>query len=295
MRKNSRKIVALILTAMMMTTTLAGCSLKEMVPGSSEIETTTATETDTSATDAPETETEAPEAAGLKLKKASPAATDGDKILFVGNSHTYVNDLPGIFYELVYAAGYEVNVYDLSDGSYYLEMFADPEDENGAILTEALETEEWDFVVLQENTNAAINAEEEMLPQATKLDKMIKNAGGQTALLMTWAPEKGASAFSREIVQDLLSEGYQLVANELDALLIPGGIAFSDALSENSDLKLWGEDGQHASYEGTYLAACTAYAVIFQESPQGNTFIGELDEEVAQELQAVAHKLVLAE
>ena len=73
----------------------------------------------------------------------------------------------------------------MSEGSYYLEMFANPEDEMGAVLTEALEVQPWDFVILQENTSAAISPEKEMLPYARELDKMIKNAGGQTAFLMT--------------------------------------------------------------------------------------------------------------
>ena len=29
-----------------------------------------------------------------------PPASDGSKILFVGNSHTYTNDLPGMFYSM---------------------------------------------------------------------------------------------------------------------------------------------------------------------------------------------------
>ena len=228
-------------------------------------------------------------------KIPDPVVKDGDKILFVGNSHTYTNDLPGMFFEMAQAGGHGVDVYDLTEGSYTLQRFSDPEDELGEILTDALQSEPWDFVVLQENTNAAgaFNAKKDMYPYARKLDEMIKAAGGQTAFLMTWAPEEGAGAFSREMVQGQLAAGYRTIAEELDALLIPGGEVFAKALEQDEELQLWGEDGQHPSVEGTYLAACTAYALLFQETPVGNPYLADLDQDKAQELQGMAQAFIL--
>ncbi len=228
-------------------------------------------------------------------KIPDPVVKDGDKILFVGNSHTYTNDLPGMFFEMAQAGGHGVDVYGLTEGSYTLQLFSDPEDELGEILTDALQSEPWDFVVLQENTNAAVafNAKKDMYPYARKLDEMIKAAGGQTAFLMTWAPEEGAGAFSREMVQGQLAAGYRTIAEELDALLIPGGEVFAKALEQDEELQLWGEDGQHPSVEGTYLAACTAYALLFQETPVGNPYLADLDQDKAQELQGMAQAFIL--
>lgn len=126
-------------------------------------------------------------------KIPDPVAEDGSKILFVGNSHTYTNDLPGVFYQMAVAGGHKVDVYDLTEGSYSLKMYSDPEDELGSVLTEALKGENWDFVILQENTNAAIalNAKRDMYPYARELDGMIQKAGGQTVFLMTWRPRMG--------------------------------------------------------------------------------------------------------
>ena len=200
-----------------------------------------------------------------------------------------------MFFEMAQAGGHGVDVYDLTEGSYTLQLFSDPEDELGEILTDALQSEPWDFVVLQENTNAAVafNAKKDMYPYARKLDEMIKAAGGQTAFLMTWAPEEGAGAFSREMVQGQLAAGYRTIAEELDALLIPGGEVFAKALEQDEELQLWGEDGQHPSVEGTYLAACTAYALLFQETPVGNPYLADLDQDKAQELQGMAQAFIL--
>lgn len=230
-------------------------------------------------------------------KVPSPIAKDGDKILFVGNSHTYTNDLPGVFFEMTQAGGHTLELYDLTEGYYTLKRFSDPEDELGKILTNALQTEPWDFVVLQENTNSAMNfnAKKDMYPYARKLNQMIKDAGGQTAFLMTWAPKDGGGLFSHDMVQDELSAGYRTIAKELDALLIPGGEIFDDALKQDGKLELWGEDGQHPSMEGTYLTACTAYALFFQETPVGNPYLADLDKDTAQELQKIADSAMLSQ
>lgn len=147
-------------------------------------------------------------------------------------------------------------------GSYTLEQFSDPEDEYGSVLAAELSQVTWDFVILQENTNAALSARAEtaMYPYARKLDELIKKAGGQTAFLMTWAPKDGAQMFTREMVQTMLSEGYTDIVEE-----------------------------------GTYLAACGAYALFFQESPMGNAYLYGLDEKTAGKLQEIAGNYMLGQ
>lgn len=235
----------------------------------------------------------------LELKVPDPVAKKGSKILFVGNSHTYVNDLPQIFYEMTIALGTECDVYDLTEGAYYLHQFADTEDEIGAILDEALTEEEWDFVILQENTNAAVSntPEKDMLPYAEILDKKIKKANGQTGFLMTWAPKNGGSngvfAISREKVQEILATNYSEVAKQVDGLLFPAGIAFLKMAEQYPEIQLWDEDEIHPSVAGSYLASCVIYAELFQKSPEGCSYIGGLDEEVAKKLQTMAKEIVL--
>ena len=86
--------------------------------------------------------------AKMELKVPNPVPGETPKILFVGNSHTFTNDLPGTFYALAAELGYEADVYDLTEGYYTLENFADPEDELGSALDLPLSSEPWNFVVL---------------------------------------------------------------------------------------------------------------------------------------------------
>ena len=75
--------------------------------------------------------------------------------------------------------------------------------------------------------------------------------------------------------------------------MIPAGISFMRCKEQYPDIELWDQDGQHPSPEGSYLAACTAYAVIFQESPENCSYIGDLDQDLALKLQMVAADTVL--
>lgn len=225
----------------------------------------------------------------LTLKTPEPAAGEMPRILFVGNSHTFTNNLPDLFSELAAAMNHPCDVQELTEGYYTLTQFADPADEMGAVLNQKLTEETWDFVILQENTNDSVtSAEETMLPAAKTLDEKIRAAGGQTGLLMTWSPKEGAGILSLDDVQTILSQNLINVSKELDSLLVPGGIAFMRCLEQYPQIELWGEDGMHPSLEGSYLAACTAYAVIFQESPEGCTYTAGLDSETAAQLQTLA-------
>ncbi len=292
-----KKIVTTCLALGMVMAVASGCGAQVSVGSPAKTEAkekvTEAAEPETEAETEPETEA----AAGWETYKKvpDPVIADGSRILFVGNSHTYVCDVPGLVQQLAEAGGHNVEIYEISQGMYSLKEFADPEDEMGEILNAALTEEQWDVVILQEKTASALSvyAEDEMYGAARDLDGRIKAAGGQTAFMMTWPMKDGAGSFSRKTIYEMLSEGYRKIAEELDALLIPGGEVLMTVLEQNPELELWDEDGQHMSEAGAYMAACSAYAVLFQETPVGNSFLGGMDEDVAASLQQAAAAVVL--
>ena len=59
-------------------------------------------------------------------------------------------------------------------------------------------------------------------------------------------------------------------------------------MEQYPQIELWGEDGMHPSVAGSYLVACTAYAVIFQQSPEGCAYTADLDAETAAQLQSLS-------
>lgn len=232
----------------------------------------------------------------LNLRKPAQVKTE-PTILFLGNSMTYFNDLPTVFMNLSRSGGFAAEVYELTEGSYRLEYFADQTDEVGAQVYDALKNYDWDYVILQEQSGiSTIGAEEHMYPAARSLNSMIREANGESVFLMTWAYKEGFSLpllglefkNTREEMQTQMAQNYSGIAAELDALLAPAGIAFMRCSANYPEIELWDEDGNHPSKAGTYLAACVLYQVLYDQSPGELGYTADLDRQTASKLQLVA-------
>lgn len=124
----------------------------------------------------------------------------------------------------------------------------------------------------------------------------IEGSGASPIFFMTWArldgwPEEGLGNY--ESMQSQITTGYLDIASELRVPVAPVGYAWSIARNQYPQLELWQEDGSHPSQQGTYLAACVFYAVIFRETPQGLDYYGGAPKEEAELIQTIAGNTVL--
>ena len=162
-----------------------------------------------------------------------------------------------------------------------------------------LKSTTWNFVILQEQSqipSVEQSRTQEMYPAARGLVHKIKDIGAAPIFFITWArrdgwPENGMNNY--ESMQIQINNGYMGIAQELNAPIAPVGSAWLTAVKQHPELALWQEDGSHPSEQGTYLAACVFYAVIFQESPEGLTYRAELSKDSAKILQSIAASTVL--
>jgi formylglycine-generating enzyme required for sulfatase activity len=139
--------------------------------------------------------------------------------------------------------------------------------------------------------------EELMYPAVRTVDQWIKDNGAQTILYLTWVHPGPIREDEFDVYfdeQTRLTEGYLEIAQELGALVAPAGIAFENALQQQSDIYLWfeGDDAGHASGMGQYLTAAVFYALIYQESPEGLGFLPK-PEDTARFMQTIAAETVL--
>ena len=113
--------------------------------------------------------------AKMEFRAPNPAVGKRPRILFVGNSHTFYNDLAGTFARIANDFGQKSDVYELSRGYYSLKQYADPENEMGALFDKTVNGKKWDFVILQENSATAFSntAEEEMFPYTRLWDEQV--------------------------------------------------------------------------------------------------------------------------
>jgi hypothetical protein len=94
-------------------------------------------------------------------------------------------------------------------------------------------------------------------PAARQFDLEIRRAGGKTVLYQTWAgPGKPENS-------DALAHAYFTIGKELEAIVIPAGVAWQRALKERPDLPLFMSDQSHPAPAGTYLTAMVTLATLF--------------------------------
>jgi hypothetical protein len=228
------------------------------------------------------------------LNSTTDAPPEGTRVLFVGNSYIFTNDLPDMFAKLARSGGYEVSVEVSAKGGWTLDLHTQTK-----TTIENLEQRRWDYVVLQEQSVIPAQPEERenrMYPAVRFLNAKIEDSGADAILFLTWGRRDGLSREGFEdfaAMQAELELGYMGIADELDLMVAPVGIAWQGATKSDSELTLWSEDGSHPSEKGVYLAACVFYAVVFRRSPEGLGYVAGLSEEEARYLQSVVAETVL--
>ncbi len=186
------------------------------------------------------------------------------KVLFIGNSHTYFNQ--GVDFHLQEFAlqgnlSFEPQIEKIAFGGYTLEQHLENE-----LTLKMINEQEWDIVVLQENTFRAANEMEAALVAIPEFKAKL-TANTKVFLFMTWAYEEEPNMLST------LKQTYERAATVIDGTIVPVGIAFDQAQEDiSSTISLYNQDGVHPSPEGTFLAAGMFYRAIYEQNPVLNSY-----------------------
>jgi hypothetical protein len=218
------------------------------------------------------------------------------RVLFIGDSYTYVNDLPSTFANLAWSAGHRVDAVTLATGGESLAgHVAD------ATTEPTIDSQPWNTVVLQDQSeDPAVPSyrASEMDPAVTELTQLIRNAGARPLLFLTWGHESGwleAGLTSYSSMQSAVDQGYLAIASQLAIPIAPVGAAWQSVVAQQANTLLWQGDGVHPTTAGTYLAACVFYASIFDRSPVGLSDEDGLPAAEATMLQRVAASVTLGD
>ena len=181
------------------------------------------------------------------------------RILMLGNSFTYYHDMPDIL-----AAMLDAEVTAHTRGGAMLSEQFNPETEMGARTLAALKDEKWDYVVLQEQSNAPVTKKNGFLKSAAALCGLIKENGAKPVFYATWAYREGSEKLasmdmSYDEMDRAMLESYSEAADANGALIAKVGSAFTSA---RNMVCLYEEDDYHPSEAGSVLAAATIARVI---------------------------------
>ena len=224
------------------------------------------------------------------------------KALFLGNSYTYVNNLPWLIAAMAHASGDSLFFDSNTPGGYTLGWQPIAHSSDPVSLAKIRE-HSWDFVVLQEQSQTPAIArlrDSCMLPASMVLFDSIKAADpcSRALFYLTWGRRFGgiqcfspgycSAAFAGfDQMQDSLTVAYKMVADSLVSPIAPVGEAWRLAL-KIPGMVLHDVDDSHPNLKGSYLAACVFYAAMFDKHALGNLFTAGLTVDTANMLQLVA-------
>jgi hypothetical protein len=188
----------------------------------------------------------------MKKPKKSSAAL---KVLFIGNSFTARNDLPGLVARLAAASGRRLDHRLISVGGASLRTHWNKGEALGQIQNGG-----YDCVVLQEQSTLPVKNARRMHENVRFFDAAIRAAGARTVLYLTWARRNSPEN------QAAITEAYSAIAIELGASVIPAGVAWQAFGHKHDRPVLYDFDGSHPTLAGSYLVACCAAATLFDPS-----------------------------
>lgn len=228
------------------------------------------------------------------------------KVLWLGNSYTFFNNLPEMINELSFGTDKVVLHESITPGGCTLFQHVD-----SPTSLDAIRKGYWDFVVLQEQSQLPsidYYRHNSMRPayQALYDTIMLYNPEAKVVGYMTWGRQYGGQQcvnFGQGIycsadfvdfnhMQDTMSVAYCENAYATDSYVAPVGDAWKESLNSHPEITLHISDQSHPTYEGSYLAACVFHAVFWKESPIGVYHNTQIDDEKAALLQEIASNVV---
>ncbi len=186
-------------------------------------------------------------------------------ILFIGNSHTYVNDLPLMVRRRAEEAGYACRVTMIAHGGWFLAQHAEEPDVRFNILHGG-----YDYVVLQEHAHP-FDPEGTFREAVVRLSGMIRQAGAVPVLYETWARKDEPEAQAR------MDEAHRRAADETGALPAMVGAAWWDFRRNHPEPEFYDNDGAHASPAGSGFAAGRIWETIRTDLDRKNGLQNETE------------------
>ena len=215
-------------------------------------------------------------------------AQDTTRVLFLGNSMTYVEDLPFKLKALALSDGKVVITGQNTPGGYDLISHST----NATSL--ALLNQSWDYVVLQEQSMGLIQPATPGLYQTPIeiLDSLIRANCAKTLLYVTPGYQTGWTIDTSYLdMQNRIIGRYEVAAKSVRAGILPTGHAWRNIITNYPSINtgMWASaTDYHQGIKGQYLNACSLFSAIYKKTPQGLAYPSGISASEAAILQHVA-------
>lgn len=225
---------------------------------------------------------------------------DAVRVLFVGNSHVFTHDVPGLLSRLGESGERGIWVEQQVVGGASL---ADHRESGRA--EQLIEAKRWDFVVLQEQSLRPFADPDGYLRDLGYFAKLVRSNHSVPVIYATWARAPWATIYKREgglanptQLRNGLNASFREAKrqNSVHGIrLAPVGPAWFDFRRRHPRTPLHSQDGNHATLAGAYLAAAVFYRVTTGEPTANAEFVPDgLKPDIARRLRETADEAVAA-
>ncbi|MDP1676403.1 MAG: SGNH/GDSL hydrolase family protein [Bacteroidota bacterium] len=175
------------------------------------------------------------------------------RILYVGNSLTYTNNLPEIVADIAASDSVKIRYYDLSNPNYSIEDHL-----NEGLVQKEIQSGKYDFVIAQQGPSALYESQLILIRDAKKLASLCSATVKTKFALMTVWPTAERLGDLDDVIYS-----YKNAADSSHAILCPAGLAWKIGWQMDETLPFYGRDNFHPSFTGSVLAALTVYGALF--------------------------------
>ncbi len=216
---------------------------------------------------------------------ASATNVEPLKILFIGNSYTHMNDMPGMLQHMANKGGQNAIIEKNTQSGASFRVHSKRDD-----MYEAIKRRKWDYVILQgysrELSHSIEHIDTATVPYIQQIVDSIHSNNACTNILfyMTWGYENGfldrEEINTYEKMADSIAVGYRYIGEKFNFPVVPVGMVWKE-VKNKSKIDLYAPDRAHPSKDGSYLIATTFYNAIFNESNE-HVFTNTVSEKYAE-------------
>ena len=202
-------------------------------------------------------------------------AADTTRVLFIGNSFTFFNNMPQLFKTLADSAGIRViigmhapggvSVGDTAQGSM-------AHMNNPALFT-LIRSQKWDFAVIQDNQGRFV-LDSAQFPSKSKvvqghlniMDSLkANNACAKIILFGGWGWKYGLPPYGNTGIETIkrILVNYRVLNDTMKEVIAPIGEAWIKAITYLPAVNLWDPDDAHPALPGSFLTASVLFSSIF--------------------------------
>jgi len=176
------------------------------------------------------------------------------KILFLGNSLTYSNNVPELMKQIASSDSVELSYRSICFPNYAL---IDHWSDGNA--QKEIQSGKYDFVIVQQGPSSQEEGRTYLVEWGLKFDSLCDKHHAKLVSYMVW-PSKDRSQDFQGVY-----DSYKLLADSAKAIFSPAGQAWQLLWEENPEFKLYGDDNFHPNYRGSMLAALVLYGSVMKK------------------------------